>query len=164
MSHCHTVTLQFLFDSMALILPQEITDHIIDAIAKSHIPAFSLCSCSLVSKSFSYRSRYHLFREISICAVGENQMLKILQSFLDILISKPIAGCRLLLFIKSFEVEIGGLAYPCHRENKINCSVNFRGHFIREDGQYSDSDHASLARTQLRRQPLLARLNEAGKW
>jgi hypothetical protein len=90
-------------------------------------------------------------------------MSKLLQSFLDILISKQaIAGCTLLPFIKSFELEIGQLAYPCHRENKINRSVNFRGHFIREDRHYSDSDHTSLARTQLRHQPLLARFNEAG--
>jgi hypothetical protein len=53
------------------------------------------------------------------------------------------------------------LAYPCHCENKIN---HLRGHFIREDGQYFDLDHMSLARTQLRHQPLLARFDEAGKW
>jgi hypothetical protein len=93
---------------MALILPQEIIDHIIDAVSISHNLS-SLRSCSLVSKSFSYRSRYHLFDDISIYA-KEDEMFKILQSFLNILISKQaVAGYTLLPFIKSFGVELGEL-------------------------------------------------------
>jgi len=103
---------------MALIhpcLPQEIIDLILDAIAESDSDYPSLCSCSLASKSFSYRSRYHLFGDIFISA-DENEMFGILQSFLDILSSKQaVAGRTLLPFIKCFVIELrtGKLGVRC---------------------------------------------------
>ena len=80
--------LVFKLDSMALILPQEIIDYIIVIL----LGLSSLRSCSLVSKLFSYRSRYHLFGDIIIYAEED----ELVQSFLNILISKQaIAGCTL---------------------------------------------------------------------
>ncbi|KAF8810461.1 hypothetical protein BYT27DRAFT_7161728 [Phlegmacium glaucopus] len=87
-------------------LPQEIIDLILDSVAESDSDYSSLCSCSLVSKSFSYRSRYHLFGDIFISA-DENEMFEILQSFRDILSSKQaVVGRTLLHFIKCFEIEL----------------------------------------------------------
>lgn len=95
---------------MALIhryhLPQEIVDLVLDTVAEYDIDGSSLCSCSLVSKSFSYRSRYHLFGDIFISA-EENELLEILQSFLAILSSKQaVAGRTLLPFIKSIDIDL----------------------------------------------------------
>ena len=113
-------------------LPQEIIDLIIDAVAELNSDSTSsLCSCSLVSKSFSYRSRYNLFGDIFISA-EENDMLVILQSFLEILDSKqPVAGRPLLSSIKCFEFELrtGELVGACHKKfwnKKMNRSVNYR--------------------------------------
>ena len=55
------------FSSMTVSLPQEITDKIIDTVAKDQaLQVPTLRTCSLVSRTWVYRSQKHLFSNIEL--------------------------------------------------------------------------------------------------